>query len=334
MLTGLKPTATPHLGNYVGAIRPAQKLAQDPANRVLFLIADAHAVTTATERRTLIRLTQEATAAWLACSVDSERTLILRQSDIPEIFELAWLLACVTAKGWMNRAHAYKAAVASNRERGAENLDAGVNLGLYSYPVLMAADIVLFGADLVSVGADQLQHVEITRDIVARLNDTHDTRLSIPQALPAADAVVPGIDGRKMSKSYGNTIPLFAQPEAIHRAVSSIVTDSSPVDVPKVPETSTIFRIYREFARPEQTRALAARYGQGIGWGEAKAMLAALLDETLSEPRERFRTLMAEPQKISAQLERCAREARELARPRLERVRQAFGLYRRLHRSG
>jgi tryptophanyl-tRNA synthetase len=344
VLTGIKPTGSPHLGNLAGAIRPGLRLA-DEGLEALYFIADYHALTTIQDRQTLARLTREVAATWLAMGLDPDRVLFYRQSDIPEIFELAWALACFTPKGWMNKAHAYKAAVAANvaaklaggqseAEHGHgesdSGVDAGINMGLYGYPVLMAADILAFDADLVPVGRDQAQHVEIARDIAQRVNHAAGAELLRPPRakIDEATAIVPGLDGRKMSKSYDNTIPLFAPAGDLKKAVARIVTDSAPPDAPKDPAASTIFQIHRAFATPEEAAALADRYRAGIGWGEAKRLLLARLEQELSGPRKRYQALMAEPAGVDALLAAGAARARPTARKVLDRVRRGLGIDR------
>lgn len=330
ILTGIKPTGTPHVGNYLGAIRPALRAADDPALEACYFIADYHALTTVHERTALDRLIHEVAATWLACGLDPARTLFYRQSDVPEIFELAWILSCFTPKGWMNKAHAYKARVAEAEAAGETDVDAGTSMGVYSYPVLMAADILAFDTHLVPVGKDQVQHVEIARDIAQRLNFTYKAELLVLPAAAVDDnvATVPGLDGRKMSKSYDNTIPLFAPSKQLKKAVGRMVTDSSPPEAPKDPETSTIFQLYRLFATAEDTEHLRQRYVAGIGWGDAKAELFRVLDEHVAAPRARYDELMADRARVDAFLADGARRARAIAGPVLQRVRRAIGIER------
>ena len=328
VLTGIKPTGTPHLGNLLGAIRPALRLAGDEALRAFYFIADYHALTTMHDRRDMRRLTHEVAATWLALGLDPERVLFYRQSDVPEIFELTWILACFTSKGWMNKAHAYKARTAENELAGHPDLDAGIAMGLYAYPILMAADILLFEADLVPVGEDQKQHIEIARDIAQRLNHTYGAELlKLPSALiDAGAAVVPGRDGRKMSKSYDNAIPLFAPPGKLRKLVNAIVTDSSPPEAPKDPASSVVFKIFEQFAPREATLALRQRYRDGISWGDAKAALLEVLEPQLAGPRERYQALIADPGRIDELLALGRDRARALARPVIDRLRSAIGI--------
>ncbi|MGK4001844.1 tryptophan--tRNA ligase [Sorangium sp. So ce1036] len=331
VLTGIKPTGTPHLGNYVGAIKPALALAKAAAS-ALYFVADYHALTIIHDARKLRDSVQEVAATWLALGLDPTKVAFYRQSDVPETFELAWILSCFTAKGLMNRAHAYKAAVARNLEsRGGaagvddiDDLDAGINLGLYSYPVLMAADILLFKTNVVPVGKDQAQHIEIARDIAQRFNAIYGPILVLPEARIDADtAVIPGLDGRKMSKSYDNIIPLFSPPERLRKLIFKYKTDSSPPSEPKDPDTSTLFHLYREFATPEETEALRGRYRSGIGWGEAKEAVFEVLSRTLEEPRRRYAELMADPARVDALLTEGAARAREMAQGTIQETRRA-----------
>ena len=327
VLTGIKPTGSPHVGNLLGAIRPALRLA-DEGLEAMYFIADYHALTTVHDAKELRQLTYEVAATWLAMGLDPDKVLFYRQSDVPEIFELAWVFNCFTSKGWMNKAHAYKAIVADKEAAGEADVDAGINMGVYSYPVLMAADIIAFDVDLVPVGRDQVQHVEIARDIAQRINSAYGKEvLRLPKAkLEDNAAIVPGVDGRKMSKSYGNQIPLFAPPKQMKKVVNSIVTDSTPPEAPKDPDASTIFQIYKAIASADECAALADRYRSGIGWGDAKKALLERLEVELGEARTRYDALMADTSKIDALLKAGAEKARATARKTVDRVREAIGI--------
>ena len=329
LLTGIKPTGEPHVGNLMGSIQPALQMVE-PNTRSLYFIADYHALTATHDRAKLQAMTLEVAATWLAFGLDPSKTVFYRQSDVPEIFELAWVLSCFCPKGWMNKAHAYKAQVQANLDKGVDDPDAGVGIGLYTYPVLMAADILMFDSDLVPVGKDQVQHVEIARDIAQRINSNYGSEvLRLPRAMVRENtAVVPGIDGRKMSKSYGNTLPLFLSAKKLRKTIGRIVTDSTPPEAPKDPATSTVFQIYKAIASPEEVAALSSEYARGISWGAAKMELARVMETLVAEPRERYTELMAEPARIEAQLAQGAVRARALARPVLERVRDAVGITR------
>jgi len=329
VLTGIKPTGEPHLGHAVGAIRPALDVAREENVRPFFFMADYHALTAIHDPERLEQGTYEVAATWLAFGLDPDEMLFYRQSEIPEIFELSWILSCFTGKGLMNRAHAYKAAVAANREQGHDE-DAGIDMGLYTYPVLMAADILMFDADEVPVGADQIQHVEIARDIAGSINHTYDEELfELPEhRVQTVGGEIPGVDGRKMSNSYDNYIPLWVDSDDLKDHCFQIETDSTPREAPKDPDDSTVFDIYEAFATDEQAEDLASRLREGIGWGDAKVELFELLDDVLEQPRQRYNELMADTSKIDAILERGEKRAREIARPKLENIREAIGIDR------
>ncbi|MFF4344662.1 tryptophan--tRNA ligase [Kitasatospora sp. NPDC001540] len=329
-LTGIKPTGEPHLGNYIGAIKPALELAGGAES--IYFIADYHALTSVRDPELLGRWTRSVAATWLAAGLDPERTIFYRQSDVPEIFELHWVLSCFSAKGLMNRAHAYKAARDRNREAGVEDLDAGVNMGLFNYPVLMAVDILIMEADLVPVGKDQLQHVEYAADIAGAFNAVYGDafRLKIPKAVvPTEDSgrTLPGTDGRKMSKSYGNTIPLFAPEAELRKTVRRIPTDSTPVEAPKDPDSSAVFQLLSHFADPATTTEVRARLeAGGMGWGELKDKLYVVLNEQLGPLRERYDALMQPGSELEELLAIGAAKARRRAQPVLEQVRKAIGI--------
>lgn len=324
-LTGIKPTGIPHIANYIGAIRPALALTDEYDS--YYFIADYHALTAVKDPRELADLTYEVAAAWLAMGLDPARSTIYRQSDIPEDFELEWILACSTPKGMMNRGHAYKAAVAEAEAAGEADVDANVNMGLYSYPVLMAADIVLFSPDVVPVGRDQAQHVEYTRDIAQKFNHTYGTTLKVPQLLLSpTDASIIGSDGRKMSKSYGNAVPLFADSDALRQLIRRYKTDSTAPDEPKDPESSGLFQIYRGIASAEDTQVVRYALEAGeMSWAQLKDLAFELLDSFLKEPRERYHELMADKAQINRILADGADRARPEATALLAKVRRAIG---------
>lgn len=325
-LTGIKPTGALHIGNYFGAIRPALALAEKYDAR--YFIADYHALNTMKDPEELRASILEIAAGWLASGLNPEKVIFYRQSSVPETFELSTILMCWTSKGLLNRAHAYKTVVEANTEKSADP-DAGINMGLFTYPVLMAADILLFDADFVPVGKDQTQHIEMAQDIAGAFNFNYKQNLlKIPQAfVEESVAVVPGLDGRKMSKSYGNVIPLFATEKELRKLIMRIVTNSQGVDEPKDPDSSQIFALYKLFASKEECSALAARYrAGGMGWGEAKEALWTAANRTLSPVRERYEALIAEPEKLNAVLEEGAEKAGIAARETLRRVRDAIGI--------
>ncbi|RMF19153.1 MAG: tryptophan--tRNA ligase, partial [Candidatus Dadabacteria bacterium] len=293
-LTGIKPSGELHLGNYLGAIEPALELANE--YDAYYFIADYHALTTVRDPAALRRQIDELAATWLALGLDPERVVFYRQSDIPEVFELFWMLACIAPKGMLNRAHAYKAAVDRNLEEGLDR-DHDVNAGLYNYPILMAADILAFDTDIVPVGQDQKQHLEMTRDLAGSFNTLYGETLHIPEPL-IRDQVktIPGTDGRKMSKSYGNTIPIFAPPKQLRKKVMSIVTDSKGIDEPKDPDQCNLFAIYQHFAPPEAVAETRRKYVEGgLGYGYLKQELFELLEARFGDQRERYFELLAQP---------------------------------------
>jgi tryptophanyl-tRNA synthetase len=326
VLTGITTTGTPHLGNYAGAIRPAIAASRQPDTESFFFLADYHALVKTTDPARVQRSTLEIAAAWLASGLDPNRVWFYRQSDIPEIPELTWLLSCVASKGLLNRAHAYKAANDANAAAG-EDADAGVTAGLYMYPVLMAADILAFKAHQVPVGRDQIQHIEMARDFGARFNHLFGEHLVLPEAaIEESVSTLPGLDGRKMSKSYDNTIPLFAPAAELRRLVFSIVTDSRAPGDPKPTEGSPLFQLYQAFATPEQTAAFARAFADGIAWGDAKQALFERLDGVLAPMRAKYETLIAQPVEIEATLREGADKARKIATPLLRELRYAVGL--------
>lgn len=328
VLTGITTTGTPHLGNYVGAIKPAIAASQDPNVQSYYFLADLHALIKCQDPKRVQESRLEIAATWLALGLDTDNAVFYRQSDIPEITELTWMLSCVCAKGLMNRAHAYKASVADNEAAGQADPDKGVTMGLFSYPVLMAADILMFNANRVPVGRDQIQHIEMARDMGGRFNHLFKGQyFTLPEAqVDQSVEVLRGLDGRKMSKSYDNTIPLFTPEKKLLKLVRKIKTNSLEPGEPKDPDTCTLFQIYSAFATPEESQAMRARYLAGIGWGEAKDQLFEYLNNYLREPRERYQALLEDPAYIESVLLKGAERARAEAAELMMRVRQAVGL--------
>ncbi|WP_077035892.1 tryptophan--tRNA ligase [Pelomonas sp. KK5] len=331
VLTGITTTGTLHLGNYVGAIRPAIAASREPGVESFYFMADYHALIKCDEPDRVARSRLEITATWIAAGLDPERTLIYRQSDIPEIPELTWLLTCVTAKGQMNRAHAYKGAVDANVAAG-EDPDAGISMGLFSYPILMAADILMFNAHRVPVGKDQVQHLEMARDVAQRFNHLFcppDAPLFVlPEVQVEAEMeLLPGLDGRKMSKSYDNVVPLFVGgSKALKDAIARIVTDSKLPGEPKEPEGQALVTIFDAFATPAERAAFRAELRAGLAWGEAKQRLFDQIERQIGPMRAKYDELMAHPDKLEAILQQGAAKARALAGPLLARAREAVGL--------
>lgn len=329
ILTGITTTGTPHLGNYAGAIRPAILASQVDNVESFYFLADYHALIKCDDPARIARSRLEIAATWLAGGLDTERATFYRQSDIPEITELTWLLTCVAGKGLLNRAHAYKASVDQNEAAGLDP-DAGVTMGLFSYPVLMAADILIFNANKVPVGRDQVQHVEMARDIGQRFNHLFGKGRDffvMPEAVVEEDvATLPGLDGRKMSKSYDNTIPLFSSSKELKSAISRIVTDSKLPGEAKDPDNSHLFTLYQAFSTHAEQLSMREDLQAGLAWGEAKERLFSLLDEQLAEPRERYHDLLAKPDDLEDILQAGAVKARQVATPFLQELREAVGL--------
>ena len=332
VLTGITTTGTLHLGNYVGAVRPCIEASRRADVDSFFFMADYHALIKCDEPARIEASRLQIAATWIAAGLDTDRATFYRQSDIPEIPELTWLLTCVTGKGQMNRAHAYKASVDANVAAG-EDPDAGVTMGLYCYPILMAADILMFNAHRVPVGKDQVQHIEMARDVAQRFNHLFGQGREffvLPEAqIDAEMELLPGLDGRKMSKSYDNVIPLFEGGEkALREAIARIVTDSKLPGEPKEPEGTALVQIFDAFATPDERAAFRAELRAGLAWGEAKARLFEQINRQIGPMRARYDALMAEPEKIEAILQAGAAKARAIARPLLDELRHAVGLRR------
>lgn len=332
VLTGITTSGTPHLGNYVGAIRPAVATSRQAGVESFYFLADYHALIKVQDPARVQRSTLEIAASWLACGLEPDKVWFYRQSDVPEVQELNWLLTCVASKGILNRAHAYKASVDKNREIG-EDDDAGVNAGLFMYPVLMAADILLFNANKVPVGRDQVQHIEMARDFGQRFNHLYgepvgEEFFALPEAVIEENvATLPGLDGRKMSKSYDNTIALFAPRDTLKKLIYSIVTDSRAPGEAKDADTSNVFQLYQAFASAQETTAMRQAFANGIGWGEAKEALFERIDSEVAPLREKYEDLMARPAEIEAVLRDGASRLRARhAQPTLARLREAVGL--------
>ncbi|WP_299978322.1 tryptophan--tRNA ligase [uncultured Pseudoteredinibacter sp.] len=330
ILTGITTSGTPHIGNYVGAIRPAIEASRNQDNLSFYFLADFHALIKCQDPELVAQSTKEIAASWLALGLNPEEVVFYRQSDIPQIAELCWMLNCVCAKGLMNRAHAYKAAVDQNAEAG-EDPDYGITMGLFSYPVLMAADILIFNANKVPVGRDQIQHVEMARDMAQRFNHLFASKkqpvFTLPEYLVDDDvAVLQGLDGRKMSKSYGNTIPLFLGEKPLRKHINKIKTNLLEPGEAKDPDTSTVFQIWKAFANEQQQAEMRQAFADGIAWGEAKKQLFELINAELAEPRERYNELLANPSYIEDVLQAGAEKARGYSEPLLDKLRSSVGI--------
>ena len=321
VLTGIKPTGTPHIGNYIGALRPLIDMSQN--HKTFMFIADLHALNSIHNAKEIKQHTYEIAALMIVMGLNLENTILFRQSDIDEIYKLTEFLMNVTPKGLMNRAHSYKAMIEKNTESGGD-IDSGVNMGLYTYPVLMAADILLYNSDIVPVGKDQKQHVEFARDIAGYFNNIYGETFKLPEPVIGEDCgLIPGLDGRKMSKSYDNTIPLLCPSNELKKKVMRIITDSKTPEESKNPDESTIFQMYSHFASADEIAALRKRFlDGGMGYGEAKTILFEKIDSMLSEPRKKYEHLMANPSEIDVILNQGAERARKVASKTLDKVKK------------
>jgi tryptophanyl-tRNA synthetase len=329
VLTGITTTGTPHLGNYVGAIRPAITASKNDNVAPFYFLADYHALIKCQEPEKVRQSSLEIAATWLAFGLDTSNAVFYRQSDVPEILELTWMLTCVTAKGLMNRSHAYKAAVAENELGNENDPDKGITMGLFSYPILMAADILIFNANKVPVGKDQIQHIEMARDIAGRFNHIYGEHFSLPEAvIDENTATLAGLDGRKMSKSYNNTIPLFEPEKKLKKLINKIKTNSLEPGQPKDPDGCTLFGIYQAFATPAEVAEIRQLYAEGIAWGEMKQILFNYINEHITPARERYEALMQAPQHIEDQLQEGAKKARAISIPFIKQLRESVGISR------
>jgi len=324
VLTGIKPTGRVHIGNYFGAIKPAIELSEQKDTKCLFFLADYHALNMMKDAKKFKEVCYDAAASWLACGLNTDKVLFYRQSDIEEVFKLNWIISNVTPKGLMNRAHAYKAMVENNIKNGVD-ADAGVNMGLYNYPILMAADILLMDSNLVPVGLDQKQHVEIAKEIARMFNSNYGETFVMPdEMISKSVGTILGLDGRKMSKSYGNVIPLFCTEAELKKTINRIVTDSTPVDEPKSIDCS-IFKIYSLFANEKQIEEMKEKFAKGIGWGEVKKQTFEVANAMLAPMREKYDYYISHPEVIDAIFAKSAEEVRKIARATLNRVEKAIG---------
>ncbi|MGI9271011.1 MAG: tryptophan--tRNA ligase [Woeseiaceae bacterium] len=326
-LTGITTTGTPHIGNYVGAIQPGIVASRDLSTQHFYFLADYHSLAKNEDPDKISQSTLEIAAAWLALGLDTEHAYFYRQSDIPEIPALTWILTSMAAKGLMNRAHSYKAAVQANLESGNKDPDKGITMALYSYPILMAADILMFKPNKVPVGQDQKQHVEMARDMAQRFNHHYGETFVLPEAVIGENtAVLKGLDGRKMSKSYNNTIPLFADEKRLRKLIMKIKTNSLEPGEPKDPTDSTLFDMYKAFATAAETNDIEKQYADGIAWGEMKQILFEYINDHMRPAREEYNRLIADPAIVEAELAKGAIRAREIAVPYLDQIRQAIGI--------
>lgn len=326
-LTGITTTGTPHIGNYVGAIRPTVASSKDKSRKNFYFLADYHSLAKAEDPARVHRSALEVAATWLAAGLDTDNAVFYRQSDIPEIMELTWILNSVTAKGLMNRAHSYKAQVQANEESGSKDPDKGIIMALFNYPILMAADILMFKSNKVPVGRDQKQHMEMTRDIAQRFNHRYGDILILPEAeINDNTAVLSGLDGRKMSKSYDNTIPLFADEKKLRKLIMKIKTNSLEPGQPKETEGSTLYEMYRAFATEDEVKEIDKRYADGIAWGEMKQLLFEYINEHIKPARDEYTRLIDDPAVVEQELKKGAERARAISVPYLDEIRYAVGI--------
>ena len=327
VLTGITTTGVPHLGNLVGAVLPAIK-ASEQRNTVSFLfLADYHSLIKNSDSQLRHQSSFDIAACWLACGLDPKKVIFYRQSDIPHIFELAWILSCLTSKGLLNRAHAYKAAISDNQAKSIQDIDKGINMGLFNYPILMAADILMFKADSVPVGQDQKQHIEMTRDIALKFNHLYGEILTPPKAIIDRNTgVLPGIDGRKMSKSYDNTIPIFSEEELLRKVIMKIKTNSLEPGVPKDVSDSNIFNIYKAISTKEKINEMQKLYQEGIAWGEAKKVLFEELSSFLKPFKNEYSKIVKDKSFVEKALIEGSEKALSFSEPIIKEVRQAIGI--------
>ena len=322
ILTGITTTGTPHIGNYIGAIRPAIEMVQKN-HESFFFLADYHSIIKNQDADKIKHSVEQIALAWLSCGLDTKHTYFYRQSDVPEILELSWILNCITAKGLMNRAHAYKSATSLNKN----DLDKGITMGLFSYPVLMAADILMFDSTHVPVGSDQIQHLEMTRDIAARFNHLYKPILTIPEPIiENKNKVVPGLDGRKMSKSYENVIPLLSNEKQLRKSIMKIVTNSLEPGEPKDTDGCTVFDLYKNFASEDQITDFEKAYNEGISWGEAKEILFNIINQEIEPIRLKYEELSNDKTFINEVLEEGSKKARILAQDKIAEIREVIGI--------
>ena len=324
ILTGITTTGIPHIGNYVGAIRPAIEFAKG-SDESFYFLADYHSIIKNNDSSEISASVKNIALAWLSCGLDPKTTYFYRQSDVPEILELSWILNCITAKGLMNRAHAYKAAISENEKDD----DKGINMGLFSYPVLMAADILMFDSTHVPVGSDQIQHLEMTRDIAARFNHIYKPLFTLPEPIiHREDKVVPGLDGRKMSKSYNNIIPLLGREKNLRKSIMKIVTNSLEPGEPKDYNNCTVFDLYQNFSNDEDISSFKKSYKDGISWGEAKEVLFNAINNELTPIREKYLGFVEDENLINDLLNDGAKKARILAKEKISKIREVIGIKR------
>ena len=327
VLTGITTTGVPHLGNLVGAVLPAIEASERKDTTSFLFLADYHSLIKSSDSELRHRSSFDIAACWLACGLDPKKVIFYRQSDIPHIFELAWILSCLASKGLLNRAHAYKAATTDNEANNTKDIDKGINMGLFNYPVLMAADILMFKADAVPVGQDQKQHIEMARDIALKFNHHYGDILTPPEAvIDEHTGVLPGIDGRKMSKSYNNTIPVFSEEEALQKVIMKIKTNSLEPGEPKDSSDCNIFNIYKAISTNEKVDDLQKLYEEGIAWGEAKKILFGEVNSFLRPFKDEYNKIINDKPYVEKALIEGSEKALSISGPIIKEVRQAIGI--------
>lgn len=327
VLTGVTTSGIPHLGNLVGAILPAIEASNQKNTSSFLFLADYHSLIKNTDSELTHTSSFEIAACWLACGLDPNKVIFYRQSDISHIFELAWILGCLTSKGLLNRAHAYKAAISENEENGLKDLDKGITMGLFNYPILMAADILMFSADIVPVGQDQKQHIEMARDIAIRFNHHYKDLLTPPEAqISDVTGVLPGLDGRKMSKSYKNTIPIFLDEKTLQKTIMKIKTNSLEPGEPKDSSNCNVFGIYKAIAAEGEIKELQKNYDEGISWGDAKKILFENLNNFLLPYKQEYERIIQDRSFVESVLLEGSEKAKEVSTPLIEDVRKAVGI--------
>ena len=324
ILTGITTTGTPHIGNYLGAIKPALDLV-DSENDSFFFLADYHALIKQTDSSAIEKSVKDVALSWLASGLDPEISNFYRQSDIPEVHELTWILSCCAAKGLLNRAHAYKSFVSENIKSGSDE-DKGIHLGLFSYPVLMTADILIFNATHVPVGPDQAQHMEMARDIAGKFNHTYSNLLTIPETIIQNEISVPGIDGRKMSKSYDNIIPFLSNEKTLKKSIARIITNSLEPGEPKDHQSCTLFQLYLFFASNDEIESMKQAYKDGISWGDVKKELFKVINNELMPIREKYLELIDDPNLLNDLFAAGASKVRPQAQELIEKMREVTGI--------
>lgn len=327
VITGITPSGSPHLGNYIGAINPGLNLVKKSNVKSYFFIADYHSLINIQDRELRKKYVYEVASTWLACGLETKEVIFYKQSDISEILELYWIISSITAKGLLNRNHAYKAYVEKNVANKIKDIDSNISMGLFNYPILMAADILIFDSTLVPIGVDQVQHIEITRDIAHRFNYIYKKDIFVlPKYLTLSKATVRGLDGKKMSKSYNNTIPLFTSSKILYQKIMKVITNSQSSNEPKETQNCTLFELYRNFASSNDINELKKMYEIGTGWKDIKQIVFEKINMTLNPMREKYEYFISNPKIVDSYLEIGASKAKILAQKKLMAIKETIGI--------